>query len=60
MHEKPSDYMKTALCFVVAIIVAIVLIWIFPDRNAPMFGSVTIEEGSPQQSTSDRHITIPV
>jgi hypothetical protein len=59
MSDKPSDYMKTALCFVVAIIVAIVLIRIFPDKNAPMFGSATIEGECLKQSTLDRHTTIP-
>ena len=41
-HEKAIDYLKTALCFVAAAIVGIILIWLFPDKNISICTSSTL------------------
>lgn len=56
MHNETIDCAKTALCFVVAVILAVVLIWLFPDKNVSMVGSLPLAgraEGNQRQTASE-------
>jgi hypothetical protein len=56
MHEEAIDYLTTAARFAVAVILAVSLIWLFPDKHVSIFGSLPLAgraESDQRQTASE-------